>query len=116
MNEELKTRKRMPKRMRPPMHPAWQSGQDAAEEPQGLKVEIADLRHLSRRVSAKADETDVQKDLIRAVEATGKSYMRLATLMKIDRMLGSEGDTVMAALNQALKEVMEKLEEKNRPG
>ena len=112
MNEESKTKKRMARRMRPARHPAAQT---APEEPQGLKEEIAVLRGLNRRVSAQVDEVDLDEDLISLVEAVGKSYTRLATLLKTDRMLvGDEGNEMVDALNQALTEMTKKIEKENR--
>jgi len=110
MSEEQKSGRRMVKRIRPVRRPG--AGQDAGET-QGLKEEIAMLREMNRWMAEDLEEGCQPAQRIRVLETLGKSYTRLATLLKTEHMLGGN-DVVQSALNQALKELMQEMTEENR--
>ena len=78
----------------------------------GLQDEIALLRVAMRRLftyANQSEETDPQR-WARVLNSLAGAAARLSTLLRTQKELGgSEEDEIMAALNQALKEVNEGL-------
>ena len=74
--------------------------------PQDMRVEIAMLRQLMRKVLERVGEDDQLKELLQVLDVVGKTCMRLSVLLKTERSL-DEGQDVAGALNGALAELIE---------
>jgi hypothetical protein len=111
MTDDTKPQKRMPRRIHPPRRPG---ANREPREAQGLKEEIAMLRELNRWIVEDLEEDSPQPAArVRALEALGKSYTRLAALLRTEQKLGGTG-LMPDALSQALKEVTQEIAEENR--
>ena|SRR3990170_6589152 len=73
---------------------------------EGLDDEILMLREITRRVFKLADGVEQLDQAISLLGALGIASTRLANLLKAQKSLGNEPDPVMAALSNALDDIM----------
>lgn len=76
----------------------------------GLAGEVAMLRVMTRRVLALAGGVDDLDEAVGLLRALGVACARLASLLKAEKALAGEGESLArAAISQALTEVVEEL-------
>lgn len=76
----------------------------------GLTNEIALLRVFTRRVAALANGVDDLEEAIYVLGALGMSSARLASLLRTQKLIGGdERSGILAALSQALSEVIQEM-------
>jgi len=74
-----------------------------------LRDEISILKEMARAVETAAGNDLSIPDLVRLVDVRGKTSTRIASLLKVERLLG-ESSSTMDAFKQMLDEVIVELE------
>ena len=76
----------------------------------GLDEEIAMLRVVVRQVFALANGAEQLESGVKLLGALGVASIRLAKLLQTQKELGGDGDQVLAALSDALEDVLQSWE------